>query len=719
MDSLQKELKKLLQDKDLDINSSIFNKIIPPTKSQNKTDEGKIGISNYKPFNKHMQYVSKKPITLIYGPNSIGKSSYIKSSFYLNAVRKKGNTNIISSDEFGDSIDFGGFYNSVHKHNVDERITYKIENADGNKAFGSLFGYTLEDMSSYESTRLNKIETKEENIYYLRLFISYVLSENYFKMPDITFDDENGFRSFSLLNDTKSFYKYIVEYLINNQNEFIKDDKLDFQAIECFDAKAFIEDFNQIKIKDITPNGKHASDILDIATGEDIKLTAIYQLTQESLEVTYEIENKPFLTIETHNDITEFPEIAPAGTSLVPKILFNKSPVKSVQFHKHSLFAKFFSLTTYSDFFKKIDIYDACVDAWKREDEVFSSLDMNFDMNFEQARNADDESISTMFGKNPFFPLCKEEFLNKINKKRNIAEQNIAFINSIINALEKLLIGLEEYTYLGPLRYYPDRYFNLSENKKNLTKSSEDSWKSLLKSYNFDGENFDNEVLEKVNEWLGSKKLKTPYKIEKQKIYDDEMIKKAIEKVSISKNSDMKKIISEIKPINEILVFRDLKNNTRVSHKDLGLGVSQILPILVKLFDSNQKGTLAIEQPELHLHPAIQSELADELIFSSQYRKFLGKSKEQIVYGSPKLHLMIETHSEHLLLRMMKRMKQTVDGTLEDKRLTLTPDDICLLYVDSDGENTFLTELELDDDGSLLDPWPGGFFEEGFNERFF
>jgi hypothetical protein len=67
----------------------------------------------------------------------------------------------------------------------------------------------------------------------------------------------------------------------------------------------------------------------------------------------------------------------------------------------------------------------------------------------------------------------------------------------------------------------------------------------------------------------------------------------------------------------------------------------------------------------------------------------------------------------------MKRMRQTYEGTLEDENLKLTPDDVALLYIDSDGENTYILELELDEDGSLLDPWPGGFFEEGFKERFF
>ena len=135
----------------------------------------------------------------------------------------------------------------------------------------------------------------------------------------------------------------------------------------------------------------------------------------------------------------------------------------------------------------------------------------------------------------------------------------------------------------------------------------------------------------------------------------------------------------------------------------MGLGVSQFLPILIAAV-SLRNHKLLIEQPELHLHPASQCEVADEIIRS---------------YHERNNEFVIETHSEHLLLRVMRRMRQTADGTLaKDDPLAITPEDVCLLYVDSNDELTYLNELELDNDGALLDPWPNGFFEEGYRERF-
>jgi len=67
----------------------------------------------------------------------------------------------------------------------------------------------------------------------------------------------------------------------------------------------------------------------------------------------------------------------------------------------------------------------------------------------------------------------------------------------------------------------------------------------------------------------------------------------------------------------------------------------------------------------------------------------------------------------------MKRIRHTNEGRVElGSDLALTKEDVSILYVDTEGKKTFVTELNLDDDGSLFDPWPGGFFEEGFSERF-
>ena len=67
----------------------------------------------------------------------------------------------------------------------------------------------------------------------------------------------------------------------------------------------------------------------------------------------------------------------------------------------------------------------------------------------------------------------------------------------------------------------------------------------------------------------------------------------------------------------------------------------------------------------------------------------------------------------------MISLRYSSEGKIsKNDELYITPDDICLLYVDNNGEETYVKELELDEDGTLLDAWPNGFFEEGYKERF-
>ena len=90
----------------------------------------KIGFNNFKAFGSKMQHFSNKPITLIFGPNSVGKSSLLHSQLYYEYIKK---LNFPQRNDFlalntgetyfaGDSLDFGGFSNFSHKHLNNEII---------------------------------------------------------------------------------------------------------------------------------------------------------------------------------------------------------------------------------------------------------------------------------------------------------------------------------------------------------------------------------------------------------------------------------------------------------------------------------------------------------------------------------------------------------------------------------------------------------------------
>lgn len=133
---------------------------------------------------------------------------------------------------------------------------------------------------------------------------------------------------------------------------------------------------------------------------------------------------------------------------------------------------------------------------------------------------------------------------------------------------------------------------------------------------------------------------------------------------------------------------------------DVGSGVSYILPILTSVWAAS---TTIIEQPELHLHPAAQCELADVFITAvSNGRKCL-----------------IESHSEHLLLRILRRIRETELKKSKSEELMLEPGKLNIYYFEPDGEGTTnVRRIRVDHLGEFLNDWPGGFFSEREEELF-
>lgn len=138
----------------------------------------------------------------------------------------------------------------------------------------------------------------------------------------------------------------------------------------------------------------------------------------------------------------------------------------------------------------------------------------------------------------------------------------------------------------------------------------------------------------------------------------------------------------------------DLSNNAIVEPNEVGVGVSQLFPLIVAA-NTVSKGFVAIEQPELHIHPRVQVDVGDLLT--------------QIVDGP---NFIVETHSEHIILRLLKRIRQSNDGELPDGLIPVTPEDVSINYLDASEHGVQITRLNIDEDGEFIERWPGGFFAE-------
>lgn len=118
--------------------------------------------------------------------------------------------------------------------------------------------------------------------------------------------------------------------------------------------------------------------------------------------------------------------------------------------------------------------------------------------------------------------------------------------------------------------------------------------------------------------------------------------------------------------------------------KDVGVGVSQVIPVIVAALFALPGHIVIIEEPESHLHPLAQSQLAE--LFSQ-------------VSHERGVQFIIETHSEHLLTRLQRRVAEQ----------TIEPEDLAMYFVERDGTKAKINALELDDYGEISN-WPESFF---------
>jgi hypothetical protein len=154
----------------------------------------------------------------------------------------------------------------------------------------------------------------------------------------------------------------------------------------------------------------------------------------------------------------------------------------------------------------------------------------------------------------------------------------------------------------------------------------------------------------------------------------------------------------------EIVVLNlvDARTRVQVAPSDVGFGIGQLLPIIVEGVVAKRR-LICVEQPEIHLHPKLQAHVADLLIATAGLA-----SKERDGSGTQRNQWLIETHSEALILRLQRRIRE---GQIRHK-------DVSVLYVEPSTEGSRVIPLQLAESGDFIDEWPGGFFEESYNEAF-
>ncbi len=133
-------------------------------------------------------------------------------------------------------------------------------------------------------------------------------------------------------------------------------------------------------------------------------------------------------------------------------------------------------------------------------------------------------------------------------------------------------------------------------------------------------------------------------------------------------------------------------DDTEVNIADVGFGVSQVLPIVLEGLRMGDGNTLLLEQPEIHLHPGLQMQLADYFIASALSKK----------------NYIIETHSEHLINRFVRRIMEDDTGKIKDL--------IGVYFIELSADGAVVREVKIDEKAGIVN-WPDGFFDQASDEQ--
>ena len=244
--------------------------------------------------------------------------------------------------------------------------------------------------------------------------------------------------------------------------------------------------------------------------------------------------------------------------------------------------------------------------------------------------------------------------------------QNSAFLPDLQHELEEQFSRLY---YLGPLREYPKRRYVWSGSEPvDVGRRGERAVDAILAARERD-------------KYIYRGRYKHRWTL-------DRMLAHWLEEMDLISGFSVDRI-TEGGSIYEVRVQKEY-GSAKVLLTDVGFGVSQVLPVLVLCYYVEEGSTLLFEQPEIHLHPSVQSALADLFIDVAKHRN---------------IQIIVESHSEHLLNRLQRRMAEE----------EIHQEDLALYFCRTGKDEAELEPLETDPFGNIRN-WPKDFFGNRFGE---
>lgn len=545
-----------------------------------------LSIQNFKAFG-DMVDVPIRPITLIFGENSSGKSSILHSLLFLNQMQHQPQhqlADITYTQAGGNSVDLGGLPQLKYGQNNERALSFLVNGSTDNFEW--------------------------KNKMHVDISFKYIFSKS------------NELSGIELVANNRSICKFSKYKITYNFSQFEFELEINFD-----NAIWLLQNSDVIFDKNNSPSNK----------------TIVENMLNS------------FGTYTNHETI-----LKAIVAGMFKRNSFNASN-NELNFIKNSLFTTIRLNQCYihsanNSEFKNHKLYDYFENSlrMRKRNSASDSLDIPFEV-AEFNDNPTKAFINVLYS---FFHL-----------KYSIMTQQMSY-----------------FTYLGPIRTIPTRNFDTLDSISRDPSTGSMAWETL--TTNEDARN-------QVNQWLA--RFGTNKQIVTEQLIDSAQLRQII-----AERTNLEQILPAINTLSKrnMLRFYDVNKHIYLSHRDLGVGISQVLPVVVNCV-INKMSMVLIEQPELHLHPRLQGDLADLFI-------------DTAIKGDQHNTYVIETHSEHIIRRVMRRIREDRNKSAGETRIT--KDDVAILYVAAGPNGSTVTHLRLDDEGDLIDEWPNGFFEESFRD---
>jgi predicted ATPase len=241
--------------------------------------------------------------------------------------------------------------------------------------------------------------------------------------------------------------------------------------------------------------------------------------------------------------------------------------------------------------------------------------------------------------------------------------QNADLVSDLTLSFEHLL---QKIHYLGPLREHPHRsYIWSGEIPEHV------GWK---------GERTIDAILSAKD-----RQINLPRK--KKQLFEA-VIAFWLKQMGLIESFEVKKVAPDRREY-EVLI-KTAGSSDNVNLTDVGFGISQVLPVLVECFYCEPNSTLILEQPEIHLHPSVQASLADLFIAAV-------KSREN--NSDRNIQLLVESHSEHFLRRLQRRIAEEA----------ISPEMTAIYFCQPSNLGSTIRTLAINEYGDITN-WPKNFF---------